>query len=49
MPSRLLSAFPPGTPILRVTLNEALVRLSGGGAQSTANDSAPMREDGIGH
>jgi ATP-dependent DNA helicase DinG len=48
MPSRLLSAFPPGTPILRVTLNEALVRLSGGGAQSTANGSAPMREDGIG-
>jgi ATP-dependent DNA helicase DinG len=29
-PSRLLSAFPKGTPILRLTLDEALQRLSGG-------------------
>ena len=28
-PSRLLSAFPPGTPITRLTLDEALQRLSG--------------------
>ncbi|ANY21229.1 putative ATP-dependent helicase DinG [Tsuneonella dongtanensis] len=27
-PSRLLSAFPPGTPVLRLTLDEALQRLS---------------------
>jgi ATP-dependent DNA helicase DinG len=29
-PSRLLSAFPPGTPVLRVTLEEALQRLATG-------------------
>jgi ATP-dependent DNA helicase DinG len=29
-PSRLLSAFPPGTPVLRVTLDEALQRVSSG-------------------
>lgn len=29
-PSRLLSAFPPGTPIHRVTLDEALQRVAGG-------------------
>jgi len=29
-PSRLLSAFPKGTPVLRLTLDEALQRLSGG-------------------
>jgi len=29
-PSRLLSAFPPGTPILRVTLDEALQRVAAG-------------------
>ena len=28
MPSRLLTAFPPGTPIDRVTLDEAVVRIS---------------------
>jgi len=27
-PSRLLTAFPPGTPVLRVTLDEALQRLA---------------------
>lgn len=27
MPSRLLTAFPPGTPILRVTLDEAVTRV----------------------
>ncbi len=39
MPSRLLSAFPPGTPIRRVTLDEAIIAVSahsragvGGGA-----------------
>jgi len=29
-PSRLLGAFPPGTPIHRVTLDEALQRIAGG-------------------
>jgi ATP-dependent DNA helicase DinG len=29
-PSRLLTAFPPGTPVLRVTLDEALQRLTPG-------------------
>lgn len=29
-PSRLLSAFPPGTPVRRVTLDEALQRVAGG-------------------
>jgi ATP-dependent DNA helicase DinG len=29
-PSRLLAAFPKGTPVLRVTLDEALQRLAGG-------------------
>jgi ATP-dependent DNA helicase DinG len=28
MPSRLLSAFPPGTPIRRVTLDEAIIAVS---------------------
>ncbi len=35
-PSRLLSAFPPGTPVLRVTLDQALQRLSGGVSQGQA-------------
>ncbi|MFD1105219.1 ATP-dependent DNA helicase [Sphingobium olei] len=29
MPSRLLSAFPPGTPVRRVTLDEAIIAVSG--------------------
>lgn len=29
MPSRLLSAFPPGTPIRRLTLDEAIISVSG--------------------
>ncbi len=29
-PSRLLSAFPPGTPVLRLTLDEALQRVAAG-------------------
>jgi ATP-dependent DNA helicase DinG len=27
MPSRLLSAFPPGTPVSRITLEEAVLRV----------------------
>jgi ATP-dependent DNA helicase DinG len=29
-PSRLLSAFPPGTPVIRLTLDEALQRIASG-------------------
>ena len=36
-PTRLLSAFPPGTPVLRVTLEEALQRVANG---IGGNDSA---------
>jgi ATP-dependent DNA helicase DinG len=28
MPSRLLTAFPPGVPVARVTLEEAVARVS---------------------
>ena len=44
-PSRLLSAFPPGTPVIRLTLAEALQRVaagvSGAGAVSEARDRQP--------
>jgi len=39
-PSRLLSAFPPGTPIRRVTLDEALQRIAGG-VPEAAPESLP--------
>ena len=29
-PTRLLSAFPPGTPVIRLTLEEALQRVANG-------------------
>ncbi len=35
-PSRLLPAFPPGTPVLRVTLDEALQRVAAGVSQPGA-------------
>jgi ATP-dependent DNA helicase DinG len=47
-PSRLLAAFPPGTPIQRVTLDEALQRVTlhqatghGHGAPTSIEDHAP--------
>ena len=40
MPSRLLTAFPPGVPIVRVTLDEAVVR-----ARERLSSSAPMRHE----
>ncbi|MEO6151934.1 MAG: ATP-dependent DNA helicase [Croceibacterium sp.] len=42
-PSRLLTAFPPGTPVQRVTLDEALQRLAAGvsGALVTASEKEP--------
>jgi ATP-dependent DNA helicase DinG len=41
-PSRLLSAFPPGTPVQRVTLDQALQRLGAGvvGGQSRPEQGA---------
>ncbi|MGF7153014.1 ATP-dependent DNA helicase [Novosphingobium gossypii] len=44
-PSRLLSAFPEGTPIRRVTLEEALQRVAGHASGATvdpAEDSRPL-------
>lgn len=44
-PSRLLSAFPEGTPIRRVTLEEALQRVAGhaqGATADPAQDSRPI-------
>ncbi|MDE2619481.1 MAG: ATP-dependent DNA helicase [Sphingomonadales bacterium] len=45
-PSRLLSAFPAGTPIRRVTLDEALQRVAGGvpAAASESAGSPPARD-----
>ena len=45
MPSRLLSAFPPGTPIRRVTLDEAIIAVS---AHSRAGhgDGMPLGQQG---
>ena len=42
MPSRLLSAFPPGTPIRRLTLDEAIIAVS---AKMQARD---MQDAGLG-
>ncbi|WP_341713642.1 hypothetical protein, partial [Erythrobacter sp.] len=36
-PSRLLSAFPPGTPVIRMTLEEALQRVAQGVGKAQAN------------
>ena len=43
MPSRLLTAFPPGTPVTRVTLDEAVLRVKM--MQSTLSNSAQMRHE----
>jgi ATP-dependent DNA helicase DinG len=43
-PSRLLSAFPPGTPVRRVTLDEALQRVAGGASDDAVpTDASPAR------
>jgi len=40
-PSRLLSAFPPGTPVTRLTLDQALQRITSGASTAPAsNESA---------
>jgi ATP-dependent DNA helicase DinG len=46
-PSRLLTAFPPGTPVIRLTLEEALQRLASGvfaGAEKAADVAAAQGE-----
>ena len=45
MPSRLLTAFPPGTPIHRVTLDEAAIRV----AELTATQTRLPTETQLGH
>lgn len=47
-PSRLLSAFPPGTPVIRLTLDEALQRVAAGvcgGETIAAQDNAETEEE----
>jgi ATP-dependent DNA helicase DinG len=44
-PSRLLDAFPAGTPVMRLTLGEALQRIGGGVSVPVA---ATAKEQGIG-
>ena len=41
-PSRLLSAFPPGTPITRLTLDEALQRVAQGVCRAGDNSNAQI-------
>jgi ATP-dependent DNA helicase DinG len=46
-PSRLLAAFPPGTPVVRLTLEEALDRIATGVASAAASGDyalSPTRE-----
>lgn len=45
-PSRLLTAFPPGTPVLRLTLDEALQRVAAGVVSTAGAATAPEREKG---
>ena len=44
-PTRLLSAFPPGTPIRRVTLDEALHRLAAGVFSAGGESAVPAHEE----
>jgi ATP-dependent DNA helicase DinG len=46
MPSRLLSAFPPGTPIRRVTLDEAIIAVSVASRRETLGETAPVGHQG---
>ncbi len=43
-PSRLLTAFPPGTPVVRATLDEALQMLIRGESCATADPVSEGRE-----
>jgi ATP-dependent DNA helicase DinG len=42
-PTRLLSAFPPGTPVRRLTLDEALQRVAAGVCSSGGDSAVPAR------
>jgi ATP-dependent DNA helicase DinG len=43
-PSRLLTAFPPGTPVRRLTLDEALQRVASGvSGDPVTTDAAPAK------
>jgi ATP-dependent DNA helicase DinG len=46
MPSRLLSAFPPGTPIRRLTLDEAIIAVSVADRRETLGESASLGHQG---
>jgi len=46
MPSRLLSAFPPGTPIRRVTLDEAIIAVSVASRRETLGETASLGHQG---
>jgi len=46
MPSRLLSAFPPGTPIRRVTLDEAIIAVSVASRRETLGEPTPLGHQG---
>ena len=44
-PSRLLSAFPDGTPVMRLTLEEALQRVAAGVSVNDATVQMPAGEE----
>ncbi|BBC73691.1 helicase [Altererythrobacter sp. B11] len=44
-PSRLLGAFPPGTPVVRLTLDEALQRVAAGVCSAGEADRPAVREE----
>ena len=46
MPSRLLSAFPPGTPIRRVTLDEAIIAVSVAARRESLGETTPLGHQG---
>ncbi|HUD92269.1 ATP-dependent DNA helicase [Sphingobium sp.] len=46
MPSRLLSAFPPGTPVRRLTLDEAIIAVSAGIRRETLGEAAAFGHQG---
>ncbi len=46
MPSRLLTAFPPGTPIRRLTLDEAIIAVSAGASSETLGEAGSLGHQG---
>jgi ATP-dependent DNA helicase DinG len=46
MPSRLLSAFPPGTPIRRLTLDEAILAVNASARAQTLGEAAALGHQG---